>query len=406
MSIHGDSHINLDALKRWVNSLAVDDICQVEVGGDLMVLEDSMRKMLKIQTEAFAKLIDCLKPEDDWRACQGILSPMFYNAFIRIYNSAIRIANYYECLITPSNMKTYKKIIRGFDYIESGAIHILDDGGNCIAEIGEKSDLIWTTFYEYFVNNNDDGSINHTYENHEKYMSIQLFNIENKTLDQITALVNEILLRVSMEYDMDFRVFEVDPIFKLTGESTIRNLQFAPTGYEQIPMLYLSNAINTLDERLAYLSYYQVIEYFFVRAQNYYFLNELSSVNLQNVDHNELRKVLAGYRKVSSEREALRLVFGNSIDITKLKNWINSRLEYQQIYCNSQELKIDITKDDKKIVAQLGERVYSFRCSIAHAKGDVEEYIAIPSLSKQKIVDELPLLKFLAFEVITNCSET
>ena len=86
-------------------------------------------------------------------------------------------------------------------------------------------------------------------------------------------------------------------------------------------MLYLSNAINILDERLAYLSYYQVIEYFFVRAQNYYFLNELSSVNLQNVDHNELRKVLAGYRKVSSEREALRLVFGNSIDITKLKNW-------------------------------------------------------------------------------------
>lgn len=405
MSIYGHAHIDLDALKRWINSLVVDDIVQVEIGGDVIVLEDTMREMLKIQTEGFANLINYLKPEDDWRDCQGILSSMFYNAFIRINNSAIRIADYYECLITPSNMETYKKIIKGFDYIEIGAIHIKDGSGNCIAEIGEKSDLLWTTFYEYFVNNNDNGSINHTYENHEKYMSIQLFNVENKTSDQIMAMINEILLRVSMEYDMDFRVFEVEPIFKLTGENTIRNMQFTPTGYEQIPMLYLSNAINTLDERLAYLSYYQVIEYFFVRAQNYYFLDKFANINQQNIDHNELRKILAGYKKVSSEREALRLVFGNSINIPKLKDWINSNCEYQQIYCNSEELKIDITKEDKKIISHLVERVYSYRCSIAHAKGDVEEYIAIPSVSKQKIKDELPLLKFLAFEVITNCSE-
>lgn len=88
-----------------------------------------------------------------------------------------------------------------------------------------------------------------------------------------------------------------------------------------------------------------------------------------------------------------------------MKAWICSNTVYQNQYCNSSELKIDITKEDKKIISSLAERVYGYRCSIAHAKGDVEEYIAVPSLSKEIIVNELPLLKYLAFEVISNCSE-
>lgn len=383
----------------------MDKISQVDIGGDLIKLEDRTREILELQIQGFADLINHLKLGDDWRNCQGIISPMFYNAFVRIDNSSIRIADFYECLIVPSNMKTYKKIIQGFDYVDTGAIHIKDNEGNRIATIGTKSDLIWTTFYEYFINENDDGSINHTYSNHEQYLSIQLFNVEGFSLNELSAIVNEILLRVSMEYDMDFRIFEVDSMFKQIGDKSIHNMQFTPTGFEEIPMLYLINAINSTDERLSYLSYYQVIEYFFVRAQNYYFLNELSKINIQNVNHNDLRKVLLGYKKISNERAALKLVFSRAIDITKFKNWLGSNPKYQGIYCNSEALKIDTSKVDGKVINQLVARVYGYRCSIAHSKGDVEEYIAIPLLSKKKIANELPLLKYLAFEVISNCSK-
>ena len=95
-----------------------------------------------------------------------------------------------------------------------------------------------------------------------------------------------------------------------------------------------------------------------------------------------------------------------SIDVSKFKNWINSNQKYQDSYCSSEILKIDISKDDKKIIANLTERVYSYRCSIAHAKGDVEEYIAIPTLSNEKIAEEIPLLKYLAFAAIESCSES
>lgn len=360
---------------------------------------------LELQLQGFSECINRMHEGDDWRKYEGIISHAFYNAFIRLDNSSIRMGDFYECLIEPSNLKTYKKIIKGFDYLDIGAIHMKDSAGNAVASIGEKSDLIWEVFYGYFVNENEDGSIDHVYSNHEKYLSIQLFNVEALSKEEIVARVDEILLHVSMVYDMDFKVFEVDSLIKCEGEAPILRVEYTPTGFEEVPMFYLSNANNTNDERFKFLSYYQVIEYFFVRAQNYYFLEELKSIDMNNVNHNELRKILANYKKVTNEREALKLVLKRAIDIPKFKTWINSNSEHFDIYCRSQGYKIDLSKEDKKIISNIVERVYGYRCSIAHAKGDVEEYIAIPNISRKIIAAEIPLVKYLAYEVIKNCSE-
>lgn len=130
-----------------------------------------------------------------------------------------------------------------------------------------------------------------------RWESIQLFNVEALSKEEIVACVNEILLHVSMVYDMDFKVFEVDSLIKCEGEAPILRVEYTPIGFEEVPMFYLSNANNTNDEWFKFLSYYQVIEYFFVRAQNYYFLEELKSIDMNNVNHNELRKILANYKK-------------------------------------------------------------------------------------------------------------
>ena len=405
MSLYGHTYININSLKRWVNSLSVDEIQSVDVGGYNLEIKDETKEMLELQLQGFSECINRMHEGDDWRKYEGIISHAFYNAFIRLDNSSIRMGDFYECLIEPSNLKTYKKIIKGFDYLDIGAIHMKDSAGNAVASIGEKSDLIWEVFYGYFVNENEDGSIDHVYSNHEKYLSIQLFNVEALSQEEIVARVNEILLHVSMVYDMDFKVFEVDSLIKCEGETPILRVEYTPTGFEEVPMFYLSNANNTNDERFKFLSYYQVIEYFFVRAQNYYFLEELKSIDMNNVNHNELRKILANYKKVTNERETLKLVLKRAIDIPKFKTWINSNSEHFDIYCRSQGYKIDLSKEDKKIISNIVERVYGYRCSIAHAKGDVEEYIAIPNISRKIIAAEIPLVKYLAYEVIKNCSE-
>lgn len=405
MSLYGHTYININSLKRWVNSLSVDEIQSVDVGGYNLEIKDETKELLELQLQGFSECINRMHEGDDWRKYEGIISHAFYNAFIRLDNSSIRMGDFYECLIEPSNLKTYKKIIKGFDYLDIGAIHMKDSAGNAVASIGEKSDLIWEVFYGYFVNENEDGSIDHVYSNHEKYLSIQLFNVEALSKEEIVARVDEILLHVSMVYDMDFKVFEVDSLIKCEGEAPILRVEYAPTGFEEVPMFYLSNANNTNDERFKFLSYYKVIEYFFVRAQNYYFLEELKSIDMNNVNHNELRKILANYKKVTNEREALKLVLKRAIDIPKFKTWINSNSEHFDIYCRSQGYKIDLSKEDKKIISNIVERVYGYRCSIAHAKGDVEEYIAIPNISRKIIAAEIPLVKYLAYEVIKNCSE-
>ncbi len=405
MSLYGHTYININSLKRWVNSLSVDEIQSVDVGDYNLEIRDETKELLELQLQGFSECINRMHEGDDWRKYEGIISHAFYNAFIRLDNSSIRMGDFYECLIEPSNLKTYKKIIKGFDYLDIGAIHMKDSAGNAVASIGEKSDLIWEVFYGYFVNENEDGSIDHVYSNHEKYLSIQLFNVEALSKEEIVARVDEILLHVSMVYDMDFKVFEVDSLIKCEGEAPILRVEYAPTGFEEVPMFYLSNANNTNDERFKFLSYYQVIEYFFVRAQNYYFLEELKSIDMNNVNHNELRKILANYKKVTNEREALKLVLKRAIDIPKFKTWINSNSEHFDIYCRSQGYKIDLSKEDKKIISNIVERVYGYRCSIAHAKGDVEEYIAIPNISRKIIAAEIPLVKYLAYEVIKNCSE-
>lgn len=46
------------------------------------VLEDSTRKLLQIQTEVFAQLINYFKLEDDWQSCQSVLSLMFFYKFL------------------------------------------------------------------------------------------------------------------------------------------------------------------------------------------------------------------------------------------------------------------------------------------------------------------------------------
>ncbi|ALQ37506.1 hypothetical protein [Fusobacterium hwasookii] len=398
MSIFGDIRINIDSLKRYVNSFDISKIKNVDIGGYNLEINNELKKMLEVSLD----LINEIKEENDWIKCQMSLTQLFYNVFFKIDNISIKIGDFYECLIEASNLKTYKNLIKGFgDFLDIGSIVIVDSDGNTIATIGKKSDFIFEILYQNFINDYHE----HLYSNHEEILSIQLFDVENLSTNELKLRVNEILLYISMNYEMDFKVFEANSFIKNIGNDLTLKVEYTPTGFEEIPMFYISNANTINDERFKFLSYYQVIEYFFVRAQNNFFLNELKNINLNKVNHNELRKALRNYKNKSNEKDALKLVLDWAIDITNLKAWINSKSEYINTYCSSTEYKIDLSKTEDKIITKLAERIYGYRCSIAHAKGDVEEYIAIPSISKEKITAELPLVKYLAYEVIAHCSE-
>lgn len=405
MSLYGHRNISHDSLIRWCQSLSPDEISTVDIGGDILVLTDEDKEILRNQVSAFLECLKKLKPEDDWRSLQGLLSPLFYNAFIRINDNAIRIGDYYECLIIPSNVKTSKRITKGFSYPSIGAVHIRNNDGQPFGTIGLKSDLMWSVFYDYFMYEGPDGCVEHAYSNHEAYMALQLFNVEGLTNEDIDTIVNELLLRVSLEYNLDFELVRLDPEYKAEGNDTIYNMQFNTLAYEKVPAFYLSTALHSKDVRLSYLSYYQVLEYFFVRAQNYNFLEEYNALASTPVNHSDLRKVLRNYHASTSEQNSLKLVLKRSVDISQLKEWLNEDASRHSKYCGEEKPGLDICKSDHAIIARLAERIYSYRCAIAHAKGDADMFMAIPTIHDADVYKEIELIRYIAYEVLKNCSE-
>ena len=92
-------------------------------------------------------------------------------------------------------------------------------------------------------------------------------------------MINEILLKVSMEHDLDFSVAEMDAIYKLEGEAKLYGIQFHSLEFEYIPALYLINALHAKEARLAYLSYYQVLEYFLLEHKLFFLKRIWCAVN-------------------------------------------------------------------------------------------------------------------------------
>lgn len=404
--LYAERFVSVNELKKWVKELSVATIDEVNIGGRNIKVDKNTWKILESQLKVFKICIDKLAEGDDWRKLQSDLSPLFNNAFFKVADNAIKIANYYECLVIASDIETKKKLIEGFDYQEIGSVQLFD-GNKEIGCIGQKSDLIWSVLYDYFIFEDESGAVIHTIPNHEEYMSLQLWNIENYSMDEINHYVNLILLKCTLELSLNFKIVTLNKMVRDYGKAGMYVLQTQSHEFEYIPLMYLNNALHSFDARLGYLSYYQVLEYFFVRAQNYLLIEEIKNgkfLNSTKIDHKNFKLVLKNYVKILTERESLKLVLKKSVDVNKIKLWINEKEERKNQYTQGSNVNIDLSAEDDKIINKIAERIYYFRCAIAHAKGDVDEYIAIPEQSNQVISKELDLLKILAFDALKTWS--
>lgn len=49
MSLYGHTYISIDSLKRWVNSLNIDSIQNIDIGGDNLEIKDETKELLELQ---------------------------------------------------------------------------------------------------------------------------------------------------------------------------------------------------------------------------------------------------------------------------------------------------------------------------------------------------------------------
>ena len=46
MSLYGHTNINIDSLKRWANALSIDNITEVDYGGEPVFFDEITKKIL------------------------------------------------------------------------------------------------------------------------------------------------------------------------------------------------------------------------------------------------------------------------------------------------------------------------------------------------------------------------
>ena len=88
------------------------------------------------------------------------MTPAMFYFFFRYDSSTANCGNYYEVLIEFVDESTKKKLMKGFDYIQTGRI-ALEKYGVVIGHIGQMSDLFWQTFYDQYIVDDEFGSIEH-----------------------------------------------------------------------------------------------------------------------------------------------------------------------------------------------------------------------------------------------------
>lgn len=109
MSINGHVEINIQDLKDWALQLSMNEIKSINVADNNIEVDEIIREVVDLQLQRFKELVSKLEEGDDWRGIQNICSIMFFNAFFKVGNNAIRVANYYECLVEASDIETKKR---------------------------------------------------------------------------------------------------------------------------------------------------------------------------------------------------------------------------------------------------------------------------------------------------------
>ena len=394
--LDGEKKVNVEALKKWADSL--------DASAMPATMDSMTRQILSLQLQVFKETVNSLSQGDDWTITQYSISQGFMDTFYKTANDAIHIGNYYECFVVPADIETKKKLMSGYAGEETVGEVELYSGHKKIGSIGDKSDLIWSVFHHFFVIV-DQGYIKQTLSNHNEIMSLQLWNVENQDEESIIAGIRNILLKLSVMKGLNFKVIRPNELWKERGTSHTYGIQVDGKLLEPIPLSYMNYGVTCDNPRIAFLHCYQVLEFFFVRAQNDNLIDKLrSSGALATVptDDSTLHKILREYANTQREVESLKLVLRKVVDVPKLKQFINgdpSRLtQYTVDTSIDNAILINLSATDKKIVDKLAERIYFFRCSIAHAKGDVGEYLAQPDISENTIQAELPLLIAVAYK--------
>jgi hypothetical protein len=162
-----------------------------------------------------------------------------------------------------------------------------------------------------------------------------------------------------------------------------------------------------------FLSFYHVLEYFFVTVADAQLYEKLSrrindpkfstsSTNLDRIIQDTLT-----HKRETDETEMLKLVLGKYLDTTELIEFIRAYEEYldERIYTKKRSLfdeTVEVVLDSGHVVSNIAKRVKIIRNALVHSSDRYDrKQIFVPTSDAEKMIRrEVPLIQYIAEKVI------
>ena len=259
--------------------------------------------------------------------------------------------------------------------------------------------------------------------------TLKIKSQEPRSSREFSRLATAFLFNLS--YNLDIAIIEVRFLHELTRYRFGKIRRARPEEIEPPRRVYNSDlvyhyqmAVSTDSIPLQFLSFYHIIEHFFYDVYHKELIDairaKITSPDFsykRKKDIDNLIKLISQKMKYKdedvlyNEQEALYLTIMKYIKlenlIDKLRTYDESLIDYYKDnkVPFSQGSSIDFSiSDAEKVFKQIADRIYKTRNSIVHSKeGGKPKYM--PFRDDRKLLMEIPLLRFIAEEIIINTAE-
>ena len=169
---------------------------------------------------------------------------------------------------------------------------------------------------------------------------------------------------------------------------------------------------------LKFLTFYQVLEYFFIKVSDELLyqgistkLNDPKFKTVNTSDLDRVIKIVEDHRRTNDETEMLKNVLKKFINESDLRNFIDSYETYidDNIYTKTRTLfGEELIPDERYVFGNIARCIKTVRNALVHSSDRYERHERhIPFSESTEIVKkEIPLVKFLAEKVIISSAST
>lgn len=404
----------------------IKDILRTEIEEDEEKLTVTVEgKGFILKKEYFLELIDKL----DSRNTDN--ETLIYDD--RYYEVLTRGENYYSPRLMPNETIKKEDISNGITYEYNACsdeyiIFIL----NKIHEAGLISEVRRMRRVSG-IRRNIEGSTNHLIDLirviFPRFETIRVSSSQIGSKARFERLCNSFLFQ--MGFNLNYAVVEIRFLDEFLRTNRLLRLRRASLEEMEVPkreyipdlIYHYQMALSAEGPMLQFLSYYHVMEHFFEKIYNEEIVKvigkEITSPQFsakREKDINKLIKLISkkikdkGDSYSFNEQEALLLTLSKYINIDELRDKLN---EYDvklvpyyrdNVVQFSKGEKVDLNQSEEKTFSKLAARIYKTRNSIVHSK-DGEKAKFIPFTDDKFLINEIPLMRFIAEDIIIENSK-